>query len=363
MAAPAAPSVTLPVDSAAPDEAEAKEAGALYERVRSRVAHLFEAAAMETISPGRLQMMATGTEEIAAELARAPGAGNALLVMALGTYPEGEGFVVPHSANVAILAAYVGQELGLSRARLTDTCLAGLTHDLGNVKLANGILYKEGPLSPQEWEDLRKRPSYSREILASLGGRYRAAAEIAHQVYERMDGSGYPGGIEGEQILPEARILGAVDFFETVVHPRPYEGKPAGGVTYGLQTLMRMAGQFGQDTLKALVRSVGLFPVGTWVLLSTGEVARVLRTSRGNPMRPVVDVFFDKRKRRPEPFRRIDLLATPHLYISKSLSQAELEELELIASPRARGEAATGESSTQARPNAGTVAESTLEGK
>jgi hypothetical protein len=315
------------------------------------VAHLFEAAAMETISPGRLQMMATGTEEIAAELARAPGAGNALLVMALGTYPEGEGFVVPHSANVAILAAYVGQELGLSRARLTDTCLAGLTHDLGNVKLANGILYKEGPLSPQEWEDLRKRPSYSREILASLGGRYRAAAEIAHQVYERMDGSGYPNAIEGEQILPEARILGAVDFFETVVHPRPYKDTPAGGVSYGLQTLMRMAGQFGQETLKALVRSVGLFPAGTYVRLSTGEIGRVLSTNKRNPMRPVVQVILDKKKRRTSMPRSIDLVQSPHLYVSKTLSSSDLTELGLVEEAEAGDGAAAAASNGITEPS------------
>ena len=313
----------------------------LYSDALQVESRLCEAAAMEAISPGRLLAAAQEAEHMAAYLAAEPARDDSLLALALGTYPKGEGFVLPHSVNVAILAAFVAYQLPLPQPRLTATVLAGLTHDIGNVNLPSGLLYKEEPLTNGELDAVRKRPTYSHDLLLALGQEFQPIAEIATQVYERLDGSGYPEGLEGDQILVEARILGAVDFFETTIHPRPYKDSAPGEVNFGIQTLMRMAGQFGQDVLKALVRSVGLFPVGTYVHLSTGEIAQVLRGSRDNPMRPVVEVVFDKKKRRAEPRRHIDLVESPHLYVSKPCSNRDLVELKLIDAPPAAGEAAT----------------------
>jgi hypothetical protein len=302
----------------------------VYGKALRSVSELFGAAAMEGVCPGRLATALAAIEEICAEISGAALRDTALLERALGTYPDGEGFVIPHSVNVATLATYVGCELGFRRPRLQDICLAGLTHDVGNVRLPDGILYKRGPLSPDEWEQLRERPLHSRDILAALGERYEPCSEIVAQVYERLDGSGYPRGLGGDEILLEARILGSVDFFETTIHPRPYKDASPGNASYGLQTLMRMVDQFGQDALKALVRCVGFFPTGSYVRLSTGEVARVLRASSGNPMRPAVSVVFDKRNRLLEDPREVDLAAAPHLYVTKPLSNSDLVELGVI---------------------------------
>ena len=312
----------------------------LYGDTLRAVSRLFEAAEMETVSPGSLRVAGQEAAQVASRLAAEPAHDASLLTLSLGTYPEGESFVLPHSANVAILAAFVGYHLGLPQSQLTATILAGLTHDIGSVMLPSGLLHKEEPLTGPERELLLKRPTYTHDRLFALGQEFQPIAEIALQVYERMDGSGYPRGLEGDQILVEARILGTVDCFETTIHPRPYRDSPPFGVNLGIQTLMRMAGQFGQDVLKALVRSVGMFPVGSYVYLSTGEIARVLRGSRDNPMRPVVEVVFDKKKVRAEPRRMIDLVGSPHIYVSKPLSAQDLVELQLIAAPRGAGDEA-----------------------
>jgi len=323
--------VSPPTPTPAPVEARLEpDSEELYAKTLASVSGLYEAAAMETLSPGRLSAAAHESEQIAAELADRPSQGDGLLALALGTYPEGEGFVLPHSVNVAILAAYVGYQLQLPRAELTATVLAGLMHDIGNVRLPSGLLYKEEALTSEELAEVRKRPSFSSDLLFTLGPQFRQIAEIALQVYERMDGSGYPNGLEGSQILVEARILGAVDFFETTIHPRPYKASPRAGVNFGVQTLMRMAGQFGQSVLKALVRSVGLFPVGTYVRLSTGEIAQVLSVSRDNPMRPTVKVLFNKKNRPLESARLIDLVESPHLYVSRPCSIPDLVELGIV---------------------------------
>ena len=76
-----------------------------------------------------------------------------------------------------------------------------------------------------------------------------------------------------------------------------------------------------------MVRSVGLFPVGTHVRLNSGEIARVLRGRPSNPMRPEVDVVLDTQKRPVAPTKYIDLMSTPHLYVFKPISPEELAEL------------------------------------
>ncbi len=129
-----------------------------------------------------------------------------------------------------------------------------------------------------------------------------------------------------DSIALEASILGAVDIFEAFIHVRPYKNTVPAAAMYGVDNLMRMAHQFGDGVLKALVRSVGLFPVGTHVRLNSGEIARVLRGSAANPMRPELEIILDTQRRAVTPPRYIDLMATPHLYVFKPVSPEELVE-------------------------------------
>jgi len=197
------------------------------------------------------------------------------------------------------------------------------------VQIEKETFYKDDSLTNEEWETMRRRPELSNQIIKGLGPSYRAVAEIAYQVHERLDGNGYPKKLTVDSIALEASILGAVDIFEAYIHPRPYKKTVPAAAMYGVDNLMRMSHQFGDGVLRALVRSVGLFPVGTYLRLNSGEVARVIRGRFKNPMRPEVLVLFDTRKRRVEPPRPIDLLATPHLYIYKPLSPEEMSEYDV----------------------------------
>ena len=255
--------------------------------------------------------------------------GDELVTCAVGVYPDEERFIVPHSVNVAILSQRVARQLGLDGKELHILTVAALVHDVGTVRIPKEIIYKEDSLSNEEWEMMRQRPTFSAEIIESLGASYRAVAEITHQVHERLDGNGYPRALLLDGIALEASILGAVDIFEAFIHPRPYKKTVPAAAMYGVDNLMRMSHQFGDRVLKALVRSVGLFPVGTYVRLNSGEVARVLKGRAGNPMRPMVEVVFDNQKRRLTQKRHIDLMETPHLYVFKPLSPEDVLEIGL----------------------------------
>ena len=252
--------------------------------------------------------------------------GDSLTAHAVGLYPDEGRFIVPHSVNVAVLSQRVGRQLGLNDNELHTLGIAALMHDIGTVRIPQEVFYKDDSLSNKEWELMRQRPTYSSEIIGKLGPAYLAVGEIAHQVHERLDGNGYPRRLTVESIALEASILGAVDVFEAFIHARPYKNTVPAAAMYGVDNLLRMSHQFGEGVLKALVRSVGLFPVGTHVRLNSGEIARVRRGRPANPMRPEVEVILDSQKRRLTPAKYIDLMSTPHLYVFKPISPEELAE-------------------------------------
>jgi HD-GYP domain-containing protein (c-di-GMP phosphodiesterase class II) len=255
--------------------------------------------------------------------------GDDLMAIAVGPYPSLDRFVLYHSVNVAVLAQRVARGLKMQAPELEVLCLAALAHDIGTVRVPNEVFTKSESLSPEEWEIIRQRPVHSRDILVSLGPDYRSIAEIAHQVYERLDGSGYPRQLNVDGVSLEASIIGAVDLFEAIIHPRPYKKTVPAAAMYGVDNMMRMSNQFGDGVLKSLVRGVGLFPVGTFVRLNSGEVARVAKSRQGNPMRPTVEVLWDTQKQALKKPKLLDLMQAPHLYVYRPLSTEDLRELGL----------------------------------
>ncbi len=329
--APEPPRVGDLVEPGEPDGSQASvdaAARAIYSEALQVVGRFFQAASQESLGQDAAPLIAE-IEAVAAKLVSAVAdeqMGDSMTAYAVGSYPDEGRFIVPHSVNVAVLAQRVARQLGLLDQEMSTLAIAGLMHDIGTVRVPKEVFYKADSLSNEEWEFLRQRPTFGSEIISALGPAYRAVGEIAHQVHERLDGNGYPRGLTVESIALEASILGAVDVFEAFIHPRPYKKTVPAAAMYGVDNLMRMSHQFGDGVLKALVRSVGLFPVGTHVRLNSGEIARVLRGRPANPMRPEVEVVLDTQKRRLAPTKYIDLMLTPHLYIFKPISPEELAE-------------------------------------
>ena len=299
---------------------------ALYVEALKVVGKFFKAAAkLDGDQPEELPIAAV--EAVASRLVEAMTDADELVALAVGAYPDNERFIVPHSVNVAILAQRVGRQLDLEEEELLPLAVGALVHDVGIVRIPKEVFYKADSLSDKEWEQIKARPRHSCEIILAIDPKYRAVVEIAYQVHERLDSKGYPRGLKVDDIALEASILGAVDIFEAFIHPRPYKKTVPAAAMYSVDNLMRMAGQFGDGVLKALVRSIGLFSVGTHVRLNSGEVALVLKGRAANPMRPEVEVVFDTQSRKLDKTRRIDLMTMPHLYVFKPCSPEDLVEL------------------------------------
>jgi diguanylate cyclase (GGDEF)-like protein/putative nucleotidyltransferase with HDIG domain len=125
-----------------------------------------------------------------------------------------------HSETVGRYAEQIARALGWEPGRVKRVQAAGILHDIGKLGIADAILHKPGPLSPHEWDEMRRHPELGARILEHANLRDIAAWVLAH--HERVDGAGYPRGLAGQQIPAESRILAVADAYEAMTAGRPY---------------------------------------------------------------------------------------------------------------------------------------------
>jgi diguanylate cyclase (GGDEF)-like protein len=160
-----------------------------------------------------------------------------------------------HCETVSELCVRIGAELGLSQERLAKLRLAGLLHDVGKIGIADAILQKPGSLDGAETAVMRTHSQIGHDIMTAAELHEEADFVLHH--HERMDGSGYPNGLSGDEIPLESRIILVADTFEAITSDRPYrEGRAQSEALYELE---RHAGkQFDPDCVTALRRAMGL---------------------------------------------------------------------------------------------------------
>ncbi len=136
-------------------------------------------------------------------------------------FEQTERISASHSRNVAMLALFVGKNLGFRGKKLKDLYIAALLHDIGKIGIPNNILTKNGKLDSCEFVQMKQHPAISARILRNFK-EYERLSQIVLYHHEREDGSGYPEGLTGKDIPFESKIIAVVDVFEALVGERPY---------------------------------------------------------------------------------------------------------------------------------------------
>ncbi len=148
-------------------------------------------------------------------------------------------YMAGHQKRVADLARSIAAEMNLSKEIIDGIGMAGLIHDLGKISIPAEILGQPRQLNDLEYSIVKTHPEIGYQILKDIDF-YRPIALIVYQHHERMNGTGYPQGIKGEDILPEARILGVADVVEAICRYRPY--RPASGIDKALKEISQYSG-------------------------------------------------------------------------------------------------------------------------
>lgn len=200
------------------------------------------------------------------------------VLLGLSTIRDYDDYTFSHCVNVAILSMYTGRRIGLSRTALERLGVCGLFHDLGKVDIPREVLNKPGRLTAEEFVQVQKHPENSVRHIIRLQASRELKSRIILPPYEhhlRYDLSGYPRTHRRKPMGFFSRILALADAFDAMTTPRPYHPEPY-SPDRALVLMLHGSGRyFDPVLLKVFIGMLGLYPVGTLLLLDTGETGLV----------------------------------------------------------------------------------------
>jgi HD-GYP domain-containing protein (c-di-GMP phosphodiesterase class II) len=195
-----------------------------------------------------------------------------------------------HGVKVSLYLIALGRHLGLPKAQLAELGLIGMLADVGKTKVPRLLLAKPGMLSPAEFELVKGHVDFGLASLDGSAGLTPAVMQGIAQHHERLDGSGYPMGLKGNEIGIYGRMAAIADSFSAMITPRPYAD--ASSAQEALLSLYEWGGSsFSAPMIEQFVQAIGVFPVGSLVDLSNGEVAAVVAHNRFRRLEPKVLVL------------------------------------------------------------------------
>ena len=224
---------------------------------------------------------------------------NEVSITGLTTLRDYDDYTFVHSVNVCIFSVSIGRRLGLSKLQLYDLGLAALLHDVGKSRVPVVVLNKEGRLTEEEWQHMQAHPGLGVLTLFGLRGYgeipYRAV-NVAHEHHMKCDQTGYPKVIRPRTLSMFSKIVAVADMYDAATSRRVYRK----GAIRPDQVLSELWEQkeFGADPVlvKALINLLGIYPVGTCVILDTYEIA-IVHAANPDPSqlhRPVVRIVSAK---------------------------------------------------------------------
>lgn len=244
-----------------------------------------------------------------------------LIMAAMGRHSP-DNYLYAHAVNVAVLAAFIAVGLGHRDAAVQQIALAGLVCDLGMAGPTEALIQLPRPLVDDERRTVQQHAAASAALFQNSLLLSQEAREAVVLHHERLDGSGYPGGLRDAAVPEFARILAAADTFDAMTHPRAYRRKlsPAQSLKLMIDGSDK---QFDRRAVKVLVDELSLYPPGSTVRLNTNETGIVHRVHKQAPLRPLVMIFRDANGNALPTSRAVNLLEHPFIYVKEIVPDIE----------------------------------------
>lgn len=209
-----------------------------------------------------------------------------------------------HSVNVCILSLTFGRTIKLSESELNILGLGALLLDIGKSKIPEDILKKTGALTENEFMLMKAHAFLGYATLDGNKNIPKESLEIVLNHHERLNGKGYPNGRRGDEISKLTRIVSIVDAFDAMTSDRCY--KDAFQPQHALNEIYNMApDEFNQELVEGFIKCIGIYPVGSIVLLNTGHTGVVVKLNETNRLKPIVGLALNRKK---EPYETIKML-------------------------------------------------------
>jgi len=200
-----------------------------------------------------------------------------------------QNYLSSHAVRSTIIAIIIGTYLKLPVHRLIELGVAALLHEIGMLKLPQQVYLSKRPLTPQEKKAILTHPVLSFNMLKSFDfPLVISLAALEH--HERENGGGYPQKLTGEKISLYSKIIAVACSYEALSTSRPHKAAKD-GYTGMLELLKNQGKQYDDAAVRALVFSLSIYPIGLYVLLSSGKKGQVVDVNPENPQYPIVQVF------------------------------------------------------------------------
>ena len=217
---------------------------------------------------------------------------NAGALIGLLKIKDRDDYTFLHSVSVCALMVAFCQSTGMDAEMIRQAGLGGLLHDTGKALISDEILNKPGRLTDEEFEIIKRHPSDGYEILLKTPHIGPIPLDITLHHHERRDGTGYPDKLAGDDISTLAQMAAIVDVYDAITSDRSYhKGMPA---AEALRKIFEWSKHhFNPEHVHAFIRCVGIYPVGTLVMLESGRIGVVMEPHESNLLAPKVKVFFN----------------------------------------------------------------------
>lgn len=233
-----------------------------------------------------------------------------------------------HSHQVSKLAVAIADSMNRTADEIAELNVGCLIHDIGMQRIDQDLVQLPRSLTEVEYLEITKHPAITFELIRNVRSLSTGSRMVAYQMHERMNASGYPRNRRGEQIHPLARIASVADVYVALVSQRPYRAAMLPYTAMELLIRSSRSGLFDPLVVRALLQTVSMFPIGSYVELSDGRVGQVLRANSEHYTAPVVQVCDGAATDDPT---IVDLSEEPELSITRPLAEAPQEPVEEVA--------------------------------
>lgn len=217
-------------------------------------------------------------------------------------------YTYTHSVNVGILVTSLAYEMGYDGEKLVQVGMGGLLHDIGKMLIPERILNKPGKLTPAEFAVVKRHPERGIDLLSDKTGIADISKAIVIQHHERYNGNGYPAGLAEDEIHEVGLISAIADVYDALTSDRVY--KEAWTPQRALALIFQGCDRdYSRTIVERFTKHLGIYPVGSFVKLVSGEMGVVIRVDKGRLLFPTVLILFDEYGKKLLSPRELDLAA------------------------------------------------------